>query len=55
MSVHERANGTVFVRYRENGRFDNRKFPHPERRKFPHLVASLRPARANLSRVVLSQ
>ena len=36
-------------------RFDNRKFPHPERRKFPHLVASLRPARANLSRVVLSQ
>jgi retron-type reverse transcriptase len=25
-------------------RFDNRKFPHPERRKFHHLVASLRPA-----------
>ena len=25
-------------------RFDNRKFPHPERRKIPHLVASLRPA-----------
>ena len=26
MSVHERANGTVFVRYRENGKQQNRTF-----------------------------
>ena len=45
----------IDAQFLETPRFDNRKFPHPERRKFPHLVASLRPARANLSRVVLSQ